>query len=240
MEYNDIVLYIDPYLSNSVAEKEDPTCKRLLPIPILPEKINDANYVLITHGHRDHCDEDTLVPLAVASPNSKIICPESIVEFINNMGISEDRICAMSNKPMQIAENIMIYPVPAAHPDITSTRNGGWACVGYVIDFDGKRIYHAGDTSIADELVQCLNAIGKIDVALLPVNERNYYREKQGIIGNMSVRDAFKLAEDIQADVMVPTHWDMFAANQVYHEEIELLYKKIKPKFKLILNPTNF
>ena len=82
-----------------------------------------------------------------------------------------------------------------------------------------------------------LQSFAGFDVAFIPVNEQNYFRARRGIIGNMSVREAFQFAEEIGARSVVPTHWDMFAANQVYQEEIELLYRLLRPGFKLIMNP---
>ena len=93
-------------------------------------------------------------------------------------------------------------------------------------------------TDVTDaEVISAVKAYGKIDMAFLPVNERNYYRERRGIVGNMSVREAFHFAEEIGASALVPTHWDMFAANCVFKEEIELLYKKISPEFELLFEP---
>ena len=79
--------------------------------------------------------------------------------------------------------------------------------------------------------------MGSIDVAFIPVNERNFYREKRGIIGNMSVREAFQMAADIGVKTLVPTHWDMFAPNSVYKEELDLLYKLMRPPFEMRIDP---
>ncbi len=238
LEYSDVTIYIDPYLSNSVQEKEDIDCKRLLPIPIHPEQIEDADFILITHDHRDHCDEDTLIPISRSSPQSIFICPEKIRTKLTGMGISSERINVIGEEVIRMQQNINLYAVPAAHPKVEKNINGGWSCIGYVIEFEHKRLYHAGDTSVAAEIVDVLSILGNIDVAFLPVNERNYYRDKKGILGNMSIREAFKFAEEIQAGTVVPTHWDMFADNQVYREEIELLYNKLKPNFKLLIEPS--
>ena len=73
----------------------------------------------------------------------------------------------------------------------------------------------------------------EIDYAFLPVNEKNFIASITNIIGNMSVREAFHFAEKIGAKRLVPMHYDMFANNRVYPEEIELLYDKIQPSFKL-------
>ena len=96
-----------------------------------------------------------------------------------------------------------------------------------------SRLYHAGDTSLCDEIIEAVTSAGHVDIAFLPVNERNYYKDKRGVIGNMSIREAFYLAEVIGAGTLVPTHWDMFEINRVFPEEIELLYKMLKPEFKL-------
>jgi len=236
LDIADIVIYIDPYLSNSVQEKENPRLSRLIPIPIKPLEVKDANYVLITHNHRDHCDEDTLIPLAKASPNCKFIAPGKISYYLAQLGIESHRIIQIKEEPIKINKEIKLYPVPASHPYIEENKGGGWNCIGYVIEIKNIRLYHAGDTSVHEEIVSKLKKIGKIDIGLIPVNERNYYRDHQGIIGNMSVRDAFKFAEDIGIDMFIPTHWDMFEANQVYKEEIELLYTKLKPSFQLLFN----
>ena len=53
----------------------------------------------------------------------------------------------------------------------------------------------AGDTSVYEELLSCLKSVAPIDVAFLPVNEGTF-RDRRGIVGNMSVREAFELADE--------------------------------------------
>ena len=94
------------------------------------------------------------------------------------------------------------------------------------------------DAIFSTDIIDRILSLGGADIAFLPVNERNYYRDQKGILGNMTVREAFQLAEDIHVKTLIPTHWDMFALNQVYQEEIELLYDKICPNFMLLIAPT--
>ena len=67
---------------------------------------------------------------------------------------------------------------------------------------------------MCDELIDVLKNIGDIDIALLPVNEDNYFERRRGIVGNMSARDAFGLAAEVGIKSVVPVHWDMFAINK--------------------------
>jgi glycosyltransferase involved in cell wall biosynthesis len=72
----------------------------------------------------------------------------------------------------------------------------------------------------------------------LPVNEHNFFRGRRGIIGNMSIREAFGLASEIGAKQVVATHWDMFAANSVEPDEIRLVHQKLDPGFALLIHPS--
>jgi len=254
LSFGQIIVYIDPYLSNSV-QQLDNDAVRMMPVPIVPDEVQDADYVFITHEHADHCDAQTLLPLSKASPNCQFICPNSVSKTLIDWGISENRIMratpanklkylttlfsrkARTVSPIQL-KDLTVHIVPSAHPSIEIDATGDWRYVGYVFEWQGKRLYHAGDTGVAQEIIDRLRKIGKIEVAFLPVNEQNFYRARRGIVGNMSIREAFQMAIDIGVETLVPTHWDMFAANQVYREEIELLYQKMNPPFRLSIYPT--
>jgi len=223
---------IDPYFSHSVEKNEDLAIKRMVPIIYAPATLTDIDFVLITHAHRDHCDPDTLIPLSVASPKCQFYGPASVIEVLSEAGISNDRLTLVDDRPFPIGD-IEITPVPSAHPKVESDARGGWAAIGYIFNVKGKSYYHPGDTAVSTEVINSASKYGPIDVGMIPVNEINYYRNKEGIIGNMTIREAFQFAEDIGVKIFIPTHWDMFAKNQVYKEEIQLLYDKIKPNFDL-------
>ena len=228
------VVYIDPYLTEYVYEVEKhEDLKRLIPPPMAPDEVDDADWVLVTHGHLDHCDPTTVGPITVSSPKAQVVAPTVCRPILEEAGVDLGRVVASPEKGEELAGDVRVYAVPASHPEIVRDDDGNLECVGYVIEHHGVRIYHAGDTSPADELVEAVRRVGPIDVALLPVNERSFQRDKRGIIGNMTVREAFWVAEQIEARRMVPIHWDMFAPNRVYPEEIELLHKKIAPPFEL-------
>jgi len=211
------IIYIDPYLSNSVQKQEGQDLYRLIPIFLEPKSIDDADYVLITHEHLDHCDPDTLIPLSQSSPQCYFICPNRVKNILLELGINSERIILACQEKIGLNLNIHIIPIPSAHPDIVLDEDKCWRYLGYVIEFSGKRIYHAGDTSVADEIIHRLQQIGKIDVAFLPVNEKNFYRDKRGIIGNMSIREAFQMAIDIGVQrlalyfLVTPNHYSPFS-----------------------------
>ena len=237
LQLGEAVIYVDPYLSNYVEEVDGKEFKRLIAIPVSAEQINDADSVLVSHIHMDHCDPKTLIPLSKASASAVIVAPGEVCTYLIKEGIAPHRLIVAPEDWYELTNGLSIKAVPSAHPKIERDESNRLCYVGYLLRYEQYCIYHAGDTSPDPELIEAVKEVDKIDIALLPVNERNYYRDKRGIIGNMSIREAFQLAIDIGARTVIPMHWDMFAPNSVYREEIELLYRLIRPPFSMVLEP---
>jgi rhamnosyltransferase len=238
LAFDDVVIYVDPYLSNSVEILHSADLVRQVPIPILPTNVNDADFVFITHDHTDHCDPHTIPQIAAASPRAKFICPHPVELKLNEWGIDSARIITAFENWVELIPGFRFLAVPAAHPEIARDSKGRLECVGFLIEISKHRIYIAGDTSVKQEIIDVLLEQAPIHTAFLPVNEKNYFKERREIIGNMSVREAFQLAEELNVKQMIAVHWDMFAVNSVTPEEIRLLYKATHPPFKLLINPT--
>lgn len=228
---------IDPYLSDYVQKMEGDELKRLIPIPIRPDEFDKIDWLLITHNHIDHCDPETILPLVEKFQDLKVLGPRPVCESLKKFGIKSDRFLLATNEWFSLGDDLRVKAVPAAHPMIEKHEDGTCSCIGFLVEYSGKKIYHSGDTSVDEVLIDILKTEGPIDAGFISVNERNYYRDKAGIIGNMSVREAFQFAIDINVSCFIPMHWDMFEANSVYIEEIELLYNKINPSFSLKINP---
>lgn len=237
LRFADATLYLDPYLSNSVQELDAPDLARLMPVPLAPAAVTDADWVLISHGHIDHCDPHTLPAIANASAQARFVGPAPVVAALQSWGIAAERCVLAPEDWVVLAPGLRVRAVPAAHPQIERDDDGNLCCVGFVVDCNGRRLYFAGDTSVCDELLQTLGGFGGFDAAFLPVNERNYFRDRRGIIGNMSVREAFLLAEEVGIRQVVPVHWDMFSANSVSPAEIRAVYEFMRPDFELRLSP---
>lgn len=232
------IIYIDPYLSNSVEVLDAPDLIRKVPISLKPEQVTDADWVLLTHEHIDHCDPHTIPKLAKASPQARFVGPQSVLETLTQWGIAADRLVRAPNDWLPLADGLTINAVPAAHPDLTRYEDGSYRAVGYLLKTQRATLYMAGDTRLCEELIDALKNSGPIHTAFLPVNEINYFRNRRGIIGNMSVREAFGLAQELGFEQVVAVHWDMFAINEVYPEEIRLVHQKMGCHFNLLLNPT--
>ncbi|MBE2260644.1 MAG: glycosyltransferase [Rhodobacteraceae bacterium] len=238
LSFPEATIYLDPYLSNSVQELDAPDLARQVPIAYLPERVVDADWVLITHEHIDHCDPHTIPKLAKASPQARFVGPMPVVMRLRDWGIDASRMMLADEAWTNLTPRLRLRTVPAAHPEIVRDADGRLACVGYLLEYEQQLIYLAGDTSVKQEVIDALVANGPIHTAFLPVNEHNFFRGQRGIIGNMSVREAFQLAIAIGARQVVAVHWDMFAVNAVDPDEIRWVHRSMKPGFALLLKPT--
>lgn len=203
---------IDPFL---VAHPQ-----RLVPPAAPPESFVAVDAVCATHEHIDHLDLPTWPALAAASPGARFVVPAPVVEQVTAAGIAAERVTgALPDQPVQIGA-ATLHPVPARHGvhvadayNFGETLSGG-VCryLGYVVELNGVRVYHAGDTIIYDGMAERVAAL-RPDIALLPINGRDYYREAADIVGNLSYREAAELAGAIGVPVAAPMHYEMFAAN---------------------------
>lgn len=237
LQCQETVVYCDPYLSDSVEALDGPIHRRMVPAPMAPADVKDADWVLVSHEHLDHFDPDTLVPIAKASPRAKFLVPGCVSEELAARGVDRVRITIARPRWHPAGTGVRIHPVPACHPTIERDERGDLRYLGYVIDVNGKRLYVAGDTSPHQGIVDAIEAIGGAHVGFIPINERNVYKERRGIVGNMSAREAFAFAEELQVKTLVPIHWDMFQTNCVFPEEVESLYARLRPPFQLKFRP---
>ena len=206
-------LLIDPFLSRFPP--------RIVPPADTPEAFHHVDYVIATHEHLDHLDLEAWKRLA-ASERARFVVPRALEEQVTGIGISTDRLeLADVGEELRLGAARLLpvrgihgVSMEAGYSDGTDVPPGLPRFLGYVIDLAGIRIYHAGDTIIFPELIEALTPLG-IEIALLPINGRDFFREREGLVGNMNGREAAELAATIGAKVVVPMHWDAISGNTV-------------------------
>ena len=199
-------IYVDPYLQ--------PAERRLVPPAFPPDAVDNADLVLLTHDHIDHIDPVALPGIALASPGARFVTPRPTVERVAELIGDDARIVAATvGEPLTIGP-LELIPIPAKHEEFDEDPALGFPYLGYIIRADGLTIYNAGDTIPYDGLVERLRPYA-IDLAFIPINGRDYFRTRGGIMGNCDYREAAELAAALDMGTVVPVHYGMFAGNTV-------------------------
>jgi L-ascorbate metabolism protein UlaG (beta-lactamase superfamily) len=177
-----------------------------------------VDFYLITHNHGDHLNLKTIVPLAKASPEARFVVPRPWMRVRAGAGIEESRITGAAAGEKIALGGCTIWPVEAVHTRFIQDRGerdekGDFTCLGYVIKSGGLSVYHSGDTWAAPGLVSALKELGPLDMAFLPINGTDWERTAADCIGNMGALDAVKLAMAVPVDLVIPSHYNLFANN---------------------------
>ncbi len=202
-------LVVDAFLS----DRPD----RLSPAPVAAAELGFVDLFLATHEHRDHFDQPTWPRLAEASPDARFIVPAPLREQAATVVPAGRILAAVPDAPIRVGD-AHIVPVPARHGVHVADAYsfglvpGEHRFLGYVIELNGVRVYHAGDTIRYPGMAERLRDL-RVDVALLPINGRSPEREAQDLVGNLSAAEAADLAADIGVRAVIPMHYELFARN---------------------------
>jgi L-ascorbate metabolism protein UlaG (beta-lactamase superfamily) len=215
-------VFIDPFLS--------PHVDRIWSPEVDAGALAQADLLLVSHEHLDHLDRPIL-RAAAHEPGSRfvLVVPRPLRDaVIHDLGIPAERVLgAQPDEPIEQG-GIRVDPVPARHGvNVADAYTFGQEIsageiryLGYVVGIDGVRVYHAGDCSPYPGQAEQLRALAP-HIALLPINGRDFFRETEhNIVGNMDHREAARLASDIGVQLLIPMHWEMFARNRGYPDDL--------------------
>lgn len=176
----------DPFLRAGLGPLE-----RHGPLPD-PTSLGDIDVVLISHGHPDHFDRESLS----AIPGRPVVVVPRGLGAEARQWTRGDVVEMIPGERGRFG-GMWVEAVPARHwvtPGSARARPQG-----YLIEA-GPRIWFAGDTG---PLPPDLRPAGPIDVALVPVWTWGPHRGP----GHLGPRSAAELLGELDARVAVPIHW---------------------------------
>lgn len=174
---------IDPFLTGNPMASEG------------ADSFTDLNYIFLTHGHGDHLGD--VVPIAKKT-GATVISNAEICNYLGNQGVKCHAMHIGGRYRFPFGR---VKLTPAFHGSGIQEGNSmvyGGMPAGFLIEMDGKKLYHAGDTGLTVEM-QLLKEDG-VQVALLPIGG-NYVMDEE---------DAARAVKMIAPEVVVPMHYDTF------------------------------
>ncbi|KAF5430139.1 L-ascorbate metabolism protein UlaG, beta-lactamase superfamily [Candidatus Methanophagaceae archaeon] len=200
----DKIMYIDPAWMRTYFTKYPKKIEfSRWPDPIdgLPEELEKADLIILTHHHKDHCKSVTVNRLKDA--DTLVVAPKRCIKELGK----DINVVAPGDE--LTFGNIILKAVDAYNTEQgSSTRkvHHKGLGVGYLITLEDKTIYHAGDTDFIPEMGE----LGAVDVALLPI----------GGTFTMDIQDAVDAVIAIQPKVVIPMHY-LRADPEEFKEKVE-------------------
>jgi L-ascorbate metabolism protein UlaG (beta-lactamase superfamily) len=170
-----------------------------------------ADLILITHDHHDHCSPDDVakisregtVVVTIAAAARQLKGEVRTVKAGDSLTVGDISIEVIPaynvNKPF--------HPQSAGH-------------VGFIFTVADKRIYHAGDTDVIPEMDSI-----QADIALLPVSGKYV----------MTADEAVQAAQKINPQVAIPMHYGAGVAGSI--KDAKRFHDLLQGKVKVVIPP---
>lgn len=181
IQHGEHEVVIDPFVSQNPAS------------PVEASELSPS-HILLTHAHGDHYGD---TPDIAKRTGATVVAAVEIAQYVSQRG--------MEGHGMNIGGSFQfpfgrVQFTPAWHSSSFPDGTYGGMPTGIVLEIDGKRIYHAGDTALFSDM----RLIGRkgLDLAMLPI----------GDFFTMGPDDALEAVKLLAPKAVIPIHYDTFDA----------------------------
>jgi len=185
--------------------------KTFVDVPSPLEKIKRVDYVLLSHDHRDHCDEESIKQIAQKFPNAKFYGGLKMDELLKDWitPTNETQAAGWFQQFALPDDALKIYFLPVRHwcrRGLFDTNERLWG--GYIIQNDKTTIYFSGDSGYGSHYKEIAEIFPKIDYFLIGIGayKPRWFMEPT----HNSPQEALKAFQDANAGTLVPMHFGRF------------------------------
>ena len=217
---------------------------RTQPFVIDPFAITNLDALVVTHIHSDHVDINTAAAvLQNCDASVPFIGPQGVVDIWMEWDVPKERCIVVKPGDVIKVKDITITALEAfdrtalitAAEDVVLKgqlpQDMDEIAVNYLFDTSGGSLYHAGDSHYSNQFAKHGNQY-KIDVAL-----GAYGENPRGITDKVTSVDMLRMAESLNAKVVIPVHYDIWANFQADPKEISMLWESKKDRLQYGFKP---
>ncbi|WP_349763491.1 L-ascorbate 6-phosphate lactonase [Fusobacterium sp. SYSU M8D902] len=217
---------------------------RNVPCVIDPFAIKEVDAILATHDHGDHIDENVAAAVLQNCDSSvPFIGPEACVDLWISWGVPKERCIVVKPGDIIKIKDVEIVALDSFDRTELVTAPAGVVlkdkmpqdmdrlAVNYLIKTPGGNIYHSGDSHYSNYYAKHGNDY-KIDVAL-----GSYGENPRGMTDKMTSVDMLRMAECLNAKVVIPIHHDIWTNFKADPKEILYLWKMRKHRLQYQFKP---
>ena len=192
-----------------------------LPAVVPPEARDAAVAGLVTHLHRDHTDAAALAGALTADASvHEPAWPGG--SDLENLGLAQANAelarANLRRRPVAVWEQLEVGPF--AITALPAVDGLGDPQVAWLVEADGQRVLHLGDTIFHGYWWRMARRHGPFDVVFAPINGAvvnfPYLRPPSPLAAAMEPEQAALAAELLGAATVVPMHYDGFEIDAFY------------------------
>jgi L-ascorbate metabolism protein UlaG (beta-lactamase superfamily) len=199
-------LLFDPYISREGIDPE------------LNINTVKADYILITHGHKNHIVDGIEI---AKRTKAKVICSWEVHLWLSKQGVENIQPMNMGGKIKLDFGSVKC--VVAIHSSSMPDGSNGGNPMGFVIESSEGNFYYAGDTALTYDM-KLIGQYRHVDFAFLPIGDN----------GTMGIDNAIIACDFINCDDIIGMHYDTFGAIAIDKNEAVYKFDRTGKKLTLI------
>ena len=196
IQFTELNIVVDPIFADWLF-----ILKRLRRAGLKVEDLPPVDMVLLSHAHFDHFHKPSIRKLAAPKIG---IMPWGMGKLAKRLGF--ERIIELKWWESFEQNGCKVTMTPCKHWGARTIHDQKRGYGGFVIEYQGRRIYHAGDSAYFDGF-KVIGERLKPEIALLPIGA--YYPDNFRNV-HMGPDDAMKAFHDLGANWMIPMHFGSF------------------------------
>ena len=207
IQMNNINILTDPIFGDATS-----LFPRILQPGINLGQLPPIDYVIISHNHLDHMDEQALLVLRDMHPGCTFLVPLGDKQWFDARNFT--RVCEYTwwqddNFVLPDGSEVRFTFLPAFHWsqrgmfDKNKSLWGSW-----MIQLGGKTIYFGGDTAYSRHFKSIGKEFERIDCAILPIGPCDPHKWMK--FSHANAQGAYQGFKDLNARHFIPMHWGTF------------------------------
>ena len=214
------------------------------PFVIDPFAIEGVDALFVSHIHSDHLDINTAAAVDKNCPKAKFYGPEEVCKIWQKWGVPKEKTVVVKPGDEVKIGKTKVKVLQGFDRTALVTQNNPRVklkgkfpqdmdkiAVNYLFETTGGNIYHAADSHYSNLFAKHGNE-NRVDVAL-----GAYGENPRGITDKVTSVDILRMAESLNAKVIIPVHYDIWTNFMADPNEIMMLWKMKKDRLQYQFKP---